>query len=486
MRLRLVPLADLLPHLRFELRRLQQATGKQVTFTVHGEETRIDRHVLDALREPITQLVRNAVVHGIEEPEERASAGKPAAGSLWLTASHEGGSVVIELGDDGRGVNPGGLVASALVAGLIPAGAQRALSDDEALQLMFEPGVTTLPETRMVGGRGIGLDQVRAQIQRLRGTIIARSREGEGSVFTVRAPISLAMLRALLVTAGGETYAVPFDAVERTVLLDAASALAGSLPDTEGRRFAMVPSGPSTGSLTAGSDAGERLPIYMLGELLGTVHEPGDRTFALVVGNGPRRSAILVDDIVDDRESIVQALPRHLRRHSLRGATITLKGEVALVVDLAHLIERGPAETRAERARGQTQPASGLTPGVLVVDDSEAMRRSLTLPLARAGLMVETANDGIEALERMLVRRPQLVLLDIEMPRLDGFELLAAMREHEQLKTVPVVVLTSRAGDRHIAHARELGASAYLIKPCPQDELLRVVRSLLPDPVNTL
>jgi chemosensory pili system protein ChpA (sensor histidine kinase/response regulator) len=491
MRLRLVPLADLLAHLRFELKRLQQATGKRATLTVRGEETPIDRHVLDALREPMTQLLRNAVVHGIEDPEERARTGKPMEGAIWLTAAHEGGSVVIEFGDDGRGVNPSGVVASALVAGLIPAGEQRTLTDDEALQLMFEPGVTTLAETRMVGGGGIGLDQVRAQIQRLRGTIVARSREGEGSVFTLRVPVSLAMLRALFATAGGETYAVPFDAVERTVLLDAASALAGAVPDDEGRRYAQVPFASPTIPLPEGADeeAGELLPIFALGELLGIAHQPGDRAFALVVGNGTRRAAVVVDDIVDDRESIVQALPRHLRRRILRGATVTSRGDIALVVDLTQLIESGPIQARTtveSSGPGDTAPAADLAPCVLVVDDSESIRRSVALPLVRAGIEVETAGDGIEALEHMLVRRPQVVLLDVEMPRLDGFELLAAMREHDQLKAVPVVLLTSRAGDRHIERARELGAVAYLIKPCPQDQLLRTVQSLLPARVGTL
>src|SRR5262249_48010416 len=190
-RIRLVPLADLAPHLQFEVRRLERSLGKRAILRISGEMTAIDRNVCSGLREPLTQLIRNAIVHGLETPDEGADVGKPAEGTVWLHASHVGGDVILVLGDDGRGINPQQLVAAALAEGILTPEAARTLDDAQALELMFEPGVTTIPEPQVVGGHGIGLDEVRSLIHRLHGTLQVRSGPREGTVFRIQVPISL-------------------------------------------------------------------------------------------------------------------------------------------------------------------------------------------------------------------------------------------------------------------------------------------------------
>jgi len=504
-RIRLVPLADLVPYLQFEIRRLERSLGKRVNLRISGEMTPIDRNICSGLREPLTQLIRNAVVHGLETPDERAELGKPAEGTVWLHASHVGGDVILELGDDGRGINPQQLIAAALTDGILTPEAARALDDVQAQELMFEPGVTTIQEPQLVGGRGIGLDEVRSLIRRLRGTLRAQSDAGKGTVFHIQVPISLSTLRALHVVAGNQLYAVPFHAVSRTLLLDTQGILTESSPTRDGpavhaHRHALIPSllgasaagSPLPGAPDMSDDAqAEMLPVFTLGELLGFDQPLRERTYALVVATEVGRAVLLADDLVEDRDILVQALPWHLQRRILRGTTVTPRGELALVVDLVDLVTGALSGARSQPAPApRRQPlaldAPTLAPRVLVVDDSEAIRRTLEFQLSRAGFTVDLARDGIEALEVMLARPPRVVLLDAEMPRLDGFELLSVLQHGEQFQHVRVAMLTSRGSEKHRERALQLGAAAYLIKPCRHDTLVATIQDLLTEPIGTL
>ncbi len=482
MRMRLVPLGDLLPHLKFELKRVQRSAGKLVSLTMQGEDIQIDRNVCDALREPLTQLVRNAVLHGIEPPEERLAAGKPEQGEIWIHATCTGGDIVLEIGDDGQGVSSEALISAALAVGVLDPQSPDDLSASRTMALMFEPAVTTTPEARLLGGRGIGLDEVRTAIERLGGSVSARTHPGRGSVFRIQTPISLTTMRVLHVVASGAIYAVPFRVVARTVLMPPSmhapySGFARTLPRVERVPFVH-------GELANADEAerdGEDLPIFSLDALLDFEEPQPAGRYALVIDSARGRAAVLVEELVDEREVLVQTLPRHLQRRALRGTTITPRGELALIVDMAALVERALSGTvdRAQEAlpratSSQAQPA----PRVLVVDDSEAVRHAIELILRRGGFVVDQAANGAEALDAIATRPPDVVLLDIEMPRMGGIELLSAL-SGSWPQGLRVIMLTSRGSQEHMERAMHLGASAYLIKPCPQDLLLDTIRSVL-------
>lgn len=509
MRIRLVPLGELTPRLHFEVRRVQQVANKKIKFTTSGEQTEIDRNISEALAEPLIQLIRNAILHGIESPAERVQQGKSESGSIWLHAYYTNSDVIIEVGDDGRGVNPFGLAGVAFTKGYIDAEAARNMSYADALDLMFLPGVTTFDEAQTLGGRGVGLDQVRTAIQQLKGTISVQSEQGKGSVFRVRVPISLSIVRSLQVRAGNQQFAVPFTSVQRTLSLSpsdilvstsgpqppAAHADAGGSTQTAphppkrhirierlkpARRSERQPSPPDSDH--------EEIPAFVLTELLGFEQRPQDSQLALIIELGRQRAALLINDIVTEQELVVQVLPRHLRRRALRGATVTPDGQLLLLLDVQQLVTAALDDSRPHIVtpmRLAPQRASTLAPRVLVVDDSVSIRGTLDRVLNRAGFDVQVARDGIEALETMLVSPPSVMVLDIEMPRLDGFELLSIVRGSHQFDGVRVVMLTSRAAEMHRAHAMTLGAAAYLIKPCPNDILVETIRSLLMEPAIT-
>lgn len=506
MRIRLVPLAELTPRLQFEVRRVQQVTGKKIKFTTSGEQTEIDRNISEALSEPLIQLIRNAILHGIESPDERIEQGKSASGSVWLHAYYTNSDAIIEVRDDGRGVNPFGLAGVAIAKGYIDAETARGMSYTEALDLMFMPGISTFDEAQMLGGRGIGLDQVRTAIQQLKGTINVRSEQGKGSVFRIRVPISLSIVRSLHVRAGNQHFAVPFTSVQRTLSLTPdqilvstpnpqPSAPAGvgadssfphaQLPRPRIRIARISGARQSDHQLPSPETDYEEIPAFALTDLLGYEPRSRDSQMALVIDLGRQRAALIINDVITEQELVVQVLPKHLRRRMLRGATVTPEGQLLLMLDVHELVTAALDGSRPRTVapiRTTPQPAPTLAPRVLVVDDSVSIRGSLERVLRRAGFEVQLARDGIEALELMLVSPPSVMVLDIEMPRLDGFELLSIIRGSHQFDGVRVAMLTSRAAKVHRTHALSLGAEAYLIKPCPNDILVETIRSLLMEP----
>lgn len=508
MRIRLVPLGELIPRLHFEVRRVQQVASKKIVFTTSGEQTEIDRNISEALSEPLIQLIRNAILHGIESPHERVEQGKPEMGSVWLHAYYTNSDVIIEVGDDGRGVNPFGLAGVAFTKGYIDADSARNMSYTEALDLMFLPGVSTFDEAQTLGGRGIGLDQVRTAIQQLKGTISVRSEQGKGSVFRVRVPISLSIVRSLHVRAGDQQFAIPFTSVQRTLSLSPGDILVSmpaqqppaharandsawtAQPSAQRRvRIDRVKTPRQSDRQHAAAETDyEEIPAFVLTDLLGFEQDPQDSQMALVIDLGRQRAALLINDVVTEQELVVQVLPKHLRRRSLRGASVTPDGQLLLLLDVHELVTAAldgsrPRTVAPIRSAPPRRPM--LAPRVLVVDDSVSIRGTLERVLTRAGFDVQVARDGIEALEAMLASPPPVMVLDIEMPRLDGFELLSIVRGSHQFDGIRVIMLTSRAADIHRAHALSLGAEAYLIKPCPNDILVETIRSLLMEPVIT-
>jgi chemosensory pili system protein ChpA (sensor histidine kinase/response regulator) len=491
--IRLVPLEELVPRLQLAARQVAADRQKAVSFSVRGEMTQIDRDISEALAEPLLQLVRNAVVHGLEAPEERREAGKPERGSVWLHAYYVGNEVTIEVGDDGCGINHDLLVAAAITAGMLDVEGGRALSKAEALDLMFEPGISTIDRAHVAGGRGIGLDEVRTVVERLKGSISVRSELERGTVFRIRVPISLSVQKVLHVSAADGNYAVAFSSVRHTLSLSSAdlfgsathSSAAGSedrsWPQRRARialdRFQADPGSPQEPGVI------RDLPAFALAELLGDQYRPRDPQPALLLDVGRRQIALLIDNAFGEHEVVVRALPRHLRRRGVYGATVTLDGQVLLLLDVAELVT-GVLEGRRPPPMVHPVPRFARThaPQVLIVDDSVSMRNTLAATLTRAGYETQVARDGFEALGMLLQSQPQAIVLDIEMPRLNGFELLRVLRGAPQFAGIRIALLTSKTSERYREHARTLGADDYLLKPCPDMVLLACIERLVGGP----
>lgn len=503
MDIRLAKLAEIMPRLRISANVAASNLSKRIEFEAQGETIEIDRLLLEALVEPLIQLLRNAIAHGVEGPQEREEAGKPAVGKVWVYAYNAGNEVVIEVGDDGRGVNTDQLVEAAISAKLLPAEEATRLSQEQALRFMFQLGITTLkgsPSDHVgaLAGSGIGLANVASTIRSLKGDITVRSEAGKGTTFQVRVPISLSMVPVLEIHAGGQVYALPFAMVESTGIV---------APE---RLREVTPAGPQTGdrlrewrvmldkgdasSTPAPDEATEsesastparahEIPAYALAETLGFEQDAAALRRMVVIQAQGQMVALLVESVGsgDVREAAVRPLPQPLQRRVARGIVVRPEdGEVALLID--------PQEALTQRLssanmtlRPATLPARVRSPlpYVLIVDDSVTIRHTLEQTLTGAGFRTRQAHDGYEALELLEQELPRVVILDVEMPRLSGFELLTIMRSSPQYQGVRVAMLTSRAADKHREYAMAIGADAYLVKPCPQETLVETIRRLL-------
>jgi chemotaxis protein histidine kinase CheA/CheY-like chemotaxis protein len=528
MKARLVPLDTLVPRLYRAARAAALKQGKEVEFFVEGGATEVDRTVYEEVAGPLLHLVRNAVVHGIERPDVRQRAGKSHSGHIYLSAAEEGNQVVITVRDDGAGVDPERVRVSALARGLIDA--RTRLTAHEALNLIFQPGLSTADTIDEESGRGVGLDVVRDAVARLRGTIEVDSNPGQGTMFVMRIPVSLQITRVVLARVGKQVYAIPMAVVQQIGRLDYYERVRGGPPAVE--------------------VLGNVYPLAHLASYLNVPHGPVDeKSTVLLYSSGRQRMALVLDAIAGRQEVVVKNLGPHLRDvRGISGATVLGDGKVVLILNLAELLSAPPraegieippptgslprmASTAAPQlntgglpprdapvdvtrlntaALAAAPPASatfvvtpradrgvsaiptapprttgGLSPRgprpsyLLVVDDSPSVRRVVGNMLRANGWEVQTARDGIEALEAVARQMPAAVLLDIEMPRMDGYELMATLRSQPQYRQLPLIVLTSRAAAKHQQRATQLGANAYVVKPYQDEELLSTLDTLV-------
>lgn len=518
MGIRLAQLLEITPRLRISARVAATDMGKQVDFEVRGDDIEIDRSLLEALEQPLVQIVRNAIAHGVESPDERLAMGKPATGRVWIHAYNAGNEVVIEVGDDGRGINPDLLLGAAIGARIISPEEARALSPEQALNFIFQSRVTTSRLTTpgyagALAGSGIGLADVANTVRALKGAIAVHSDPEKGTVFEIRAPISLSMLPVLEVRAGGQAFALPFALVRATGIV-APEQLHEQAPteaDAGGSLRAWrvtLETPPLDDSLAqilemeqpeTASDAGmpdhmeqspsapqperKELPAYALAEALGFEQDVDALRRMIVIERHGEEVALLVESVGngDVVEAAVRPLPRRLRRRVVRGVVVRPEdGDVALLIDPHEaLTQRLTGAEIALRPASLTAEPRIPSPSVLIVDDSVTIRRTLEQTVTAMGLKTHLAHDGYEALEVMENELPRVVILDVEMPRLSGFELLTIMRSLPQYQRVRVAMLTSRAADKHRDYAMAIGADAYLVKPCPQEILVETIRRLL-------
>ena len=463
MRTRMVPFQRHVQRLARIVRQAAADTGKRAELVVEGASGELDRQVLERMLPPFEHMLRNAVVHGIETPDERTRRGKPSAGRILLEIHREGAEVMVRLTDDGAGMNLEAIRAKGRALGLVPPG--RALSDEDAMQLILEPGFSTAGALTQQAGRGVGMDVVATEIKRLGGALHMETKAGEGSVFTIRLPFTLAISHALVVRTGEEFYALPLPTVEGVLRLSKAEVSAHL-----GRDAALFDYG------------GQKYRFQHLAVFVGL--EPSllpeqDVTIPVVlVRAGEHSTGLVADELVGSREIVVKSVgPQISGIRGISGATILGDGRIVIILDIGALV-------RAEwRGRGQLPAVSREKEDrrtfALVVDDSITVRRVTQRLLERNGMRVLTARDGMDAVGLLQDHVPDVILLDIEMPRMDGYEVAAHVRNDPRLKDVPIIMITSRVGEKHRARAIELGVDDYLGKPYQEAELLDAISPLV-------
>ncbi|MDO9252421.1 Hpt domain-containing protein [Hydrogenophaga sp.] len=472
LRTRMVEFEGISERLYRVVRQASKETGKQVRLDIVGGHIEMDRGVLDRMTAAFEHLLRNCVVHGIEPPEVRLAAGKAAEGRIEVRLAHELNDVSLVFQDDGAGLDLARLREKALAMGHVVAGTE--LSDEEAAQLVFMPGLTTASEVSSLAGRGVGMDVVRTDVVALGGRVETRTRPGHGTDFKLVLPLTTAVTQVVMVRAGSLTLGVPSNLVELVRRVSA---------DELAQAYAK-------GTLTVG---GEEVPFYWAGALLQSSarsQEAKGRTLPVVIfRSAAQRVAMHVDEVLGNQEVVVKNLgPQLSRLPGLAGMSVLASGAVALIYNpVALATVYGPqvrewvsTQTQQPVQTGAEMPlpmdmATSAVPLVLVVDDSITVRRVTQRLLQREGYRVSLAADGLQALERLQQERPTVVLSDIEMPRMDGFDLVRNIRSDPRLAALPVIMITSRIAEKHREHARELGVDHYLGKPYAEDELLALV-----------
>lgn len=464
--MQLLPIAALLETLPAMARELASDQGKQVDVSVRGGEIEIDRRVLEQLKDPLTHLLRNSVDHGIESPELRSRLGKPPCGTIAITvAQKDGGKIEVTVADDGAGIDAGKVKASAARLGELTDAQVAQLGEDEALALVFRSGVSTSRIITDLSGRGLGLAIVREKIERLGGSIDLHTRQGSGTTLRVVAPLTLATFRSILARVGGRLFAVPASSVERVVRV-----APGDVRTIENRDTILL--GHRAVSLVRLADVLELPPGQESG---GSVH-------AVVLGSDPGRIAFQVDEVVGEQEVLVKTLGAQLARvRNVAGASVLGTGEVVPVLNVSDLVQSAMQSAAAPPARrGADRPAEVRARAVLVVEDSITSRSLLKNILASAGYRVNTAVDGIDAYTALKADKFDLVVTDVEMPRMDGFDLTARIRADKSLSSLPVVLVTALGQREHRERGIEVGANAYIVKSSfDQSDLLQVVRQLI-------
>ncbi|HEX7385211.1 MAG TPA: response regulator [Burkholderiaceae bacterium] len=471
MRTRMVPFDALVPRLRRVLRQASSDTGKQAQLKVDGAAGEMDRNVLDRMTAPLEHMLRTSMAHGLEAPADRRKAGKPEEGTVRIVLQREGSEVVLRISDDGRGLNRSAIRKKAIEKGLVAAEAE--LSDEATYALILEPGFSTAETVTRLAGRGVGMDVVYSEIRQLGGSLQIRSTEGKGSEFIIRLPFTLAVTQAVFVKIGETSFAVPIASVQgvgRIARGDLDKQLASEHP--------------------VYSYAGEDYAIHDLGTLIGHASAKAQDSLQmplLLARSGDLRAAICIDQVLGSREIVVKPVgPQVNSVPGIFGATIMGDGRVVVILDVAPLVRRHAALLRDEQPIVPAQPVVvQRVPAVMVVDDSITMRKVTGRVLERHNMEVLTAKDGVDAVEKMAERVPDLMLLDIEMPRMDGYEVAQNMRSDPRLKDVPIIMITSRTGDKHRQRAMDIGVNRYLGKPYQENELMRNVFEMLGmEPVN--
>jgi two-component system chemotaxis sensor kinase CheA len=459
---RMVPFEQACDALHRTVRDLAARERKPTELAIEGGEIELDRSIIDGLRMPLLHLVRNAVDHGIETADERSLAGKPARGTLSISAALRGDRVEVVVRDDGRGVD-----LDRIRERLRQNGMPAPTDDQDALRMIFEAGFSTAPSVTDVSGRGVGLDVVRTQIEALRGTVGVTFQPGRGTCFTLALPLTVTTLRALLVRVGAELFALPSANVERLV-----RAGASQLAQLQGRETLLTAEAP--------------LPLVSLAELVGAEAAPPsaaqDKLPIVIVGQPGERVALAVDELIAEQDMVVKQLGKRIRKlRHVSGATLLASGRVALLLHTGDLVRTALGRVPARRAGGMFEAsAASARKRVLLVDDSATTRTLEKSILEAAGYEILSAVDGAQAWQLLQEHGADLVVSDVEMPNMTGFQLAQTIRGSKRFRDLPLILLTSLDSDQDRGRGLESGADAYLVKSAfDQTNLLETIRQLL-------
>jgi len=490
---RMVPIGTLYSRLSRAVRDAANSTGKQVELDLSGSETELDNNIIQQISDPLVHLVRNSVAHGIETPEKRRESGKAELGRVTLRAYHRGNHIYIEVEDDGHGIDYDRVRQSAVDRGLVSSETASSLTERELREMLFHPGFSTAPIKTELAGRGVGLDVVRANVNLLNGEIEIQSTAGAGTKFILKVPLTLIISPALFLRCGDAHFALPLAVVEEIRRLRA-----DEIEDVGGKLLTKVRDVVTE--------------VIRLDSYLGLpALEPINGYFRMVVANADNRQVgLVVEEVLGKDEIVIKNLGEYLRRVNLfPGTTIAPDGSLILLLDLNRMIASEPSERKSLQASasaarifapGSAAVAKGSIPVdaidrvqhervVVVADDSISVRKFVGRRLEKNGYRVILASDGLEAAELIAQHGCHLVITDLEMPRMTGYELMVQLRQSPSTRRIPVMVVTSRAGAKHRDRAMKEGAVAFLTKPVQEDQLTDAVEKLIgteaPQPVAT-
>lgn len=463
MKLRMVPISRLFSKYQRTVRELGGKLGKQIAVELVGAETELDKVLVERLEDPLLHLVRNAADHGIEPPDERERAGKPRAGRVVLSASQSGGQIVVSIRDDGRGLDPAKLKTKALEKQLITAAEAEAMDVEQAYQLIFRAGFSTAEQVSDVSGRGVGMDVVREAISRLKGDVRISSEVGQGTTLELSLPLTLAITQVLTARAGGELVAIPLDAVV-------------SAQTVEPSDLERVATGTC---IRVGKALIQVVDLAQILGLSGGASLADEQASAVVIVRlGGSELALLVQQVLGRHEVVIKALGPLLTAAPCTAGAALIGERMVLVVDLVDVAGRANS-TKAAEPRARRRAVSGTRARVLVAEDSPLIRDAIRRELSRAGFEVTVAEDGEQALQLARQQQFDAVSSDVMMPKLDGYELVRALRQDPRYRQVPIVMVTSKDARIDAMKGYDAGADAYLAKPAEADELVRTLDALL-------
>ena len=458
MRTRMVRFGGMSTRLRRIVRQTSRELGKEVEVEITGEEQEVDRTILDRVVAPLEHMLRNAVAHGIESAKDRLAAGKPEVGHIKIIVDRQGTDVIFRVEDDGAGISADAIRKKAIKQGLLEK--DNHLTDHDVLQFILKSGFSTAEEITQVAGRGVGMDVVDSEIKQLGGVLEIDTERGRGSIFRVRLPLTLAINQALLVEAGDDVYAVPLASIEGVIRITGTELQgfydSGDLEyEFNGIDYELKHLGSMlTGQQADYADQGQLFPVLL-------VHV-GDQHFALHV-----------DDLLGRREIVIKPVGVQISTvRGIAGATILADGRVILILEMSSLV-MGDSLFKEIVTEEAEEVIGDVEPTIMVVDDSITIRKVTARILERHGMKVILATDGVDATNKLQEEVPDLMLLDIEMPKMDGFELATYMRNEDKLKDVPIIMITSRTGAKHKERAKSIGVQQYLGKPFQEDDLMK-------------
>ncbi len=465
MKTRMLPIGKVFNKFPRLVRDLARELGKKVKLIIEGEDTELDKSIIEEIGDPLVHMIRNAIDHGIEPPEERIKAGKPEEGTIWLKAYNEGNMIVIEIKDDGKGMDPEKLKQKAIEKGIITPQEAENMSDKEAFMLIFKPGFSTAAKITNVSGRGVGMDVVKTNIEKLNGIIEVDSVPGKGTTFKLKIPLTLAIIQALLVASQEDLFAVPLSNVIETVRI-----VEEDIYTIEGRSVLKL--------------RDEVLPLVNMADIFNIekILMPEKYLYVVILGLGATKIGLIVDRFIGQEEIVIKSLGEFLKGlPGIAGATIRGDGRVTLIVDVASLMKLAKethnkklvTDSLNEAKKKKEKPSDY---NVMIVDDSAMDRKIMREALKELGVNVIEAKDGMEALNLLKQNDIDAMLIDIEMPRMDGYTLAQEIRKYNKYRKLPLIAVTSRATKADRVRGVEVGMDEYITKPYTKEYLQNVIK----------